>query len=180
MKIYHDRGVDAILLFTKDLYINWIFAMTGTIIAVVLTLHPLFNVSLRASTWVMIIGTYLALFFASFQAWRKQYNRAGSALLALDEIYADIVLYELKSSIKTSGAFSAEAMAERVGIDAADAVRGLELLRDKYQAVEGGGSSWSYVGEKAILLNARFCAVSSCNRTIAVWQKVAQDAQNQS
>lgn len=62
-----------ILLFLKSLVTHWINAVSGTILAVVLTFGPNF-ISAQYIGWVQFIVVVVAILVACYLAWREQYD----------------------------------------------------------------------------------------------------------
>lgn len=111
---------------------------------------------------VAALAAFCAAIFGAFKAAVKVGNRVVRSELqplraTLDEIYADCVFAWLKENIKGKGFFRSQTIAERLGLNVEDVIRGLELLRDKYDIVQGAAATqWRFEPEKSAFLEARF------------------------
>jgi uncharacterized membrane protein len=115
--------------------------------------------------WFWLVAALVVFSAAIFGAFRAAVNVGNRVVrselqplrAALDEVYADCVFAWLKENIRGKGFFRSQVIAERLDLGVEDVIRGLELLRDKYDVVQGAAATqWRFEPEKAILLDPRF------------------------
>jgi hypothetical protein len=148
---------------------EWIKVTTGTILAIAVSAVsylPLGN----SHPWIPFIAFVLiwsvAWIWAFVRSWTREHDRGEAYKQESDEIYADVILDYLKSTIKTRGCCSTTSLAKDLSLPEDAVRRGLIRLK-QLGLVEETPLGWNFSGADAILVDAQYKKLPIAKRSSA-------------